>query len=468
MNRKLLTIGTAMLVAVAALSSCLGDDDTTTYDEAGITGFTLGTLKRTLHTTTASGADSTYMGSVTGSNYSFYIDQVNGLIYNPDSLPVNTNTKKCVVTISTTNSSVVAIKSLTSDSLFSYSSTDSIDFSQPRTLRVIGTSRKAYRDYTVSVNVHKEYADTFSWARLADQSVLADMEKMRAAALGGTKYVFGLVGGTTRVVSTTNGTSWTTLSTNVALTTTDIVAHKNRLFTVSGGQIYSSADGAIWNAVGSAAQIERLVASGSAELYGMGSGSLYRSTDEGASWELESLEDDATMLPTDETAFATIAVTTNDSTEQVVLAGSRSASAYPSDTTGTTWHKLVEYSSGSVNHGWERLSSDIDYKINLTPRVEHLTMVEYDGGILAFGGAGIGSAQTKAFSQFWRSIDSGLTWKKATNYQFPAGFASSATSFAALSDDSGNLWIFCGGSGQVWRGHINSLGWQKNQTVFTE
>jgi len=27
-------------------------------------------------------------------------------------------------------------------------------------------------------------------------------------------------------------------------------------------------------------------------------------------------------------------------------------------------------------------------------------------------------------------------------------------------DDDDNLWLFCGGTGQVWRGRLNKLGWQ--------
>jgi len=468
MNRKLLTISAAMLVAVAAVSSCLGDDDTTTYDEAGITAFTMGTLKRTLHTTSSSGADSTYTGSVTGSSYYFYIDQVNGLIYNPDSLPVNTNVKRCVVTITTAKSSVVAIKSLTSDSLFSYSSTDSIDFSHPRTLRVISTSGNNYRDYTVKVNVHKEYADTFSWSRLANQQALAEMQQMRAVALGGKKYVLGLVGGVTRIMRTTTGSDWAEVSTNVALATTDVVEHGGRLFALSGGQLYCSADAANWSVVATNMAIDRLMAGGTNAIYGMAYGLMYRSEDEGLTWTAEQLEDAAQMLPTEETAYAVLPLETNDSTESVVIAGSRSASVYAADTMGVVWRKLVEYGSGGRSASWEQLTTVPDYNFYLMPRLEHLTLVNYDDGLLAFGGNGIGGSQEKAFSRIWRSVNGGLTWKPAKNYAFPSGFSSSETSFAALSDDSGNLWIFCGGSGQVWRGHLNRLGWDDSPTVFTE
>ena len=30
------------------------------------------------------------------------------------------------------------------------------------------------------------------------------------------------------------------------------------------------------------------------------------------------------------------------------------------------------------------------------------------------------------------------------------------------------MWIFCGGSGDIWRGRINRLGFKNNQTSFTQ
>ena len=59
---KPLAITISILVS---LTSCLDEDDsyyyTTTYEDAAITSFTLGTLNRVMHTKTSSGEDSTYV-----------------------------------------------------------------------------------------------------------------------------------------------------------------------------------------------------------------------------------------------------------------------------------------------------------------------------------------------------------------------------------------------------------------------
>ena len=61
------------------LASCMKskDNNVTLASDTAITSFSLGTMKRIVHTTSSTGADSTYKVSVTGSDYKFSIDQVN-------------------------------------------------------------------------------------------------------------------------------------------------------------------------------------------------------------------------------------------------------------------------------------------------------------------------------------------------------------------------------------------------------
>lgn len=158
-----------LLAVVAGLSSCLKGDDTEVvyYDDTAVTAFTLGTVTRTLHTTSSTGEDSTYTASVTGSRYAFSIDQQQGLIYNVDSLPVGCDVSHVLATITTKNSGTVILNPRTSDgtqdSLVLYSSTDSIDFSEPLELQVYNNARTAYRKYTVEVRVSRQESNVFAW-----------------------------------------------------------------------------------------------------------------------------------------------------------------------------------------------------------------------------------------------------------------------------------------------------------------
>lgn len=102
MNLKLPVIA-SMVMTVLMLSSCLGTDENTIvyYNDTALTSFSLGTVKLINHTTASDGSDSTYTTTYTPSSNLFYIDQQQGLVYNPDSLPVNTNVEAVLATINT-------------------------------------------------------------------------------------------------------------------------------------------------------------------------------------------------------------------------------------------------------------------------------------------------------------------------------------------------------------------------------
>ena len=158
-----------MLTATLLLPSCLGsDDDATYYDDVAITSFSLGTLNRYLTTTSSAGDDSIYKVSYAGSTYKVAIDQLGGRIFNCDSLPIKTDLKHVVCTLATRNSALVTLKSMISDSLFTFSSTDSLDFSEPRTFRVFSTDGEHHRDYVVSLSVRQYEAGTLLWTAMED------------------------------------------------------------------------------------------------------------------------------------------------------------------------------------------------------------------------------------------------------------------------------------------------------------
>lgn len=182
MRKQLLSMASFAL-AITTLSSCLGESTSYTYyNDAAITAFKLGTLKRTMHTLKKTdGTDSTYTTTLDCSGYTFYIDQNEGRIWNADSLPVGINTSKALCTITTKNSSsAMPVKSLNSDSLSWYSSTDSLDFSSVREFRVYNSNGTACRTYTVQVNVHNEEADSCVWTQLPENSQIASFTEMKA------------------------------------------------------------------------------------------------------------------------------------------------------------------------------------------------------------------------------------------------------------------------------------------------
>ena len=136
------------------LASCLSDDNDNNfvyYDDTAITSFSLGTVNQYLHTLSSEGEDSVYKVEITGSKYKFYIDQLKREIYNPDSLPAGTDAAHVICNVGSKNSGIVVIKNVDSDTLSYYSSSDSVDFTQPREFRVYSVGGAYYRAYKVSV-----------------------------------------------------------------------------------------------------------------------------------------------------------------------------------------------------------------------------------------------------------------------------------------------------------------------------
>ncbi len=149
------------LVALATLTSCLGagDDETILYDDAVITDFSLGTMNRYID-----GEKTTFKGS----NYLFHIDAINHQIYNTDSLPTGTDVAHVICNISTMNNGVAYLLNEKRDSITYINSTDSLDFSKPRSIVVYPSSGVGYNEYVVQVNVHKQEAEEMVWTRMSD------------------------------------------------------------------------------------------------------------------------------------------------------------------------------------------------------------------------------------------------------------------------------------------------------------
>ena len=470
MKRFLLPL--VALFVVVSLCACLGsnDDETEYTDDTAITAFSLGTLNRYLHTLSSTNTDSVYKTTVTGSNYKFYIDQTKCEIYNPDSLPYGTDAEHVICTISAKNSGTVLIKSLTSDSLSYYSSSDSLDFTSPRTMIVYSYSGKEYREYTVHVNVHQEEADSFVWKAMSKQTELAALQTMKGMCVDGKLLVFGNNGENTVLYSSAqqDGNTWMKSSQTFSLDAYKNIVKKNGvLFMKDGNRLLSSDDGTQWTER-SEIDVRQLVAASTVALYAIDNdGKLVSSYDEGTTWTAEGMDDDMTLLPAQNISYSCIASRVNDKTDHLVLVGNRDTDAYPNDAYAELWGKVEEYAEGATSHSWSYYDVKDDVRFRL-PRLSGLTVFPYADVLVAIGGDGIGACTEEGFTQMYVSHDGGINWKHSDYFPLPSGMSSSDTAFTAFADDNKFIWIVCGESGQIWRGRLNKYGWAEVQTSFTE
>ena len=166
--KKYIHVLCAALTCVVLYTSCMNSDDNSSavvYDDMAITGFRLTSINRLVHSTTKAGKD-TVIKKTLANPVPFTINQETYEIYNVDSLPYGCDTKHVLATISSKNNGQIMIKSLVGDTLSFYRSTDSIDFSKPRVLEVYTSDLKAYRSYTVEVNVRQYDNSTMQWERV--------------------------------------------------------------------------------------------------------------------------------------------------------------------------------------------------------------------------------------------------------------------------------------------------------------
>lgn len=443
----------ALITATLSLSSCLSSDETTveyTHDTA-ITAFSLGSLDR--YTKTKAGKDTLLKANVKGSDYKFYIDQAQRKIYNVDSLPAGTRTAAVLATITSKNSSPILLMDINkTDSVAAYySSSDSINFSTSRLIRVYSSDYSAYAQYTVTVYVHKELPYEFKWHELAqNNSQLAAFSDLKAVACGDDIYVFGKTAEGTEVLKSAinDGNAWSSIMMNVSLSSDayqSAVALDGKLYISDGGKVYASADAAIWTVVSDNADIKQLIGASSKNLYAYTATGISVSEDQGASWKAEKLDTDKAYLPKQNISMNVAGVLSAKDVENVMLLGTRDKAL--KDTVATTWLRTVDYANEDGQWNYLEIENNKSGKM---PWLDQVITCAADTGFVALGSNG----------KWYKSQDAGLTWKQDAMVVLPAKFATDGR-FAFCRDKQHYYWIIR--NGYVWRGRFNIDGWRSKE-----
>lgn len=440
----------ALITATLSLSSCLSSDETTveyTHDTA-ITAFSLGSLDR--YTKTKAGKDTLLKANVKGSDYKFYIDQAQRLIYNVDSLPCGVRDTAILATISSKNNSPILLMDINkTDSVAAYySSSDSINFSKRRFIRVYSSDYSAYAEYKVDVNVHKELPYEFKWHELAqNNSKLAAFSDLKAVACGDDIYVFGKTAEGTQVLKSAinDGSAWSSIMMNVSLSSDayqSVVALDGKLYISDGGKVYASADAATWALVSSEnADVKQLIGASSKNLYAYNTAAgISVSKDKGVSWEQEKLDTDKAYLPTQNISMNVAGVLSAKDVENVMLLGTN-------DTIATTWLRTVDYANEDGQWNYLEIENNKSGKM---PWLDQVITCAADTGFVALGSNG----------KWYKSQNAGLTWKQDKMVVLPAKFATEGR-FAFCRDKQHYYWIIR--NGYVWRGRFNIDGWRSKE-----
>lgn len=432
-KRNISLVLMAMTFLSLALSSCLGDndDDIVYTDDAAVTAFTLGTLNQYTHYTSSLGTDSIVKTTVTGSLYRFYIDQMKREIYNPDSLPYGTDAAHVVCTIVARNSGSVILEGLGDDNAVYYSSSDSIDFTQPRTIVVYSNSGKGSNRYTIRVNVHQQQPDVFNWALLSETP-------------GATPFA-------------TEGYR-------------HIVTFGQRMLTLQDNALWQAdswSEAPTWNKVCDVTGIRQLAGATPTHLYALNDeGRLVVSSNapedwaSGIEWKEEQLDSDLSLLPDTEVRMVCLPSKTNRDTYHLVLVGSNSRLNTTDNM--TVWSKVEENDAYAEQGRWFYYTPSTGNK-NQLPGLSNLQLVAYDGGLLAFGTQADGT-----LSPLYLSRDMGITWPETKLVNLPEEFSPTDNAYGMTADSDNYLWLADGTKGKTWRGRLNRLGWKEVNKTVTE
>lgn len=465
MKIKFLPLIAVLFAATSIMTSCLDNDvEQITYtSETSITGFSLGTLNIDRIGKDKNGLDSPYVDTLDCSNYPFTIDQINRTITNKDSLPVGTHIDKVITSI-TYDAGMLGYTPKGSDHDTIWTSTDSIDFTDPVEFKVYAYSGVEGKPYKVTINVHKQEPDTISWKKFDTQLFKAgSLSEQKAVYANGKVYVFGKNGNGTHIeysdVANDNPSSWTPVTINITdVDTYSATAWAGNIYFLAGApkakQLYKlNVTTDKIEPVGTET-FEMLIGGNDikSELYVVkdGESGIYKESP----WTKDT--DPFTQFKAGQPFFSNTTTASYNSNITTTVALCYNQDNTANDTTALVFNRI------SSDNKWEERMQNLPL-----PNLENVTMIYYDGKLYAFGG---GYKEIKPFSQFYCSTDNGLCWRPVTECMaFPAEFSELYTAHSKnyscavtpkLEDGTsrGNfIWIVWE-DGSICRGRINRLG----------
>ncbi len=452
----------SLLVTPVFFTSCLNDEEYEYDDYCYISGFTLGSLRRTLFTYSIDGEDSVYSTTFAGNLFPMTIDQRALTIENMDSLPLRTDLSAVLTTA--TYEGVLAWRKASlaedDDSLWTaYSSSDSLDLREPLHFACIASDGLSYRTYTLTVNVHQQNADSTVWNEVGEAEALDEVGNRKVICWNDMIMVLGEESdGTLLCIQHPMETSgdWIVYSTS-GTEGADVATLQRQdaalFLSNADGQIIKSSNALDWVVSDYPAQDGlQLVGASGARLYALLGGKLVSSG--GGEWEEEPLDDDEEYLPCKQ--VYSFAYELPDGRNRMMMVGARDND---SDASCMVWAKTWKSDAEEAEATWMfYVPNETDKR--RCPVMENLNVVEYDDGFLAFGG-GSRDGMYAAMDSVLYSQDHGITWKPYDNDDMIVDpliqeVAQDAKYIVSAVDSDKYLWVML--DKYVWRGRINRLG----------
>ncbi|MDR2120258.1 MAG: DUF6242 domain-containing protein [Tannerella sp.] len=437
------------------LSSCLGNDEIGLNDR-NLSNCQIATFS--LSCDSISGLSTT----------KFTIDQVNGLIFNKDSLPYGTNVNFkviCTLTYAAGSITSVEVHQKAIDKKEYWNASDSLDFSDEVIFYIISYNGKESKSYTAKLNVHQQNPGLMEWSR--DENPLpASRATDRKVILHGDSYLMYVKNADgyelyrSRVSDANNWTKQplTGLSDNKTFTLSQITEYEDNLYLPSSdGALYCSAEGQDWTRVENTPEIVALPGtvcvapelkrpSALSAVIRDGDAWLFAAMNISGQWQKGKEVPEGFPI----TGFASNSYTQMYYSHLVIVAGK--------DRNGGLSNKSWDTMDGLA---WICLTGS--GKNYFTQR-EGLMLADYDDKFYLTGGI---DASNQGLKDIYTSADKGVTWALADSLTFlPETYQ--GRGFASMLVDKDNFVLLFGGkerneanmSDELWRGRINRLGYK--------
>jgi hypothetical protein len=386
--------------------------------------------------------------SIYGVNYPFTIDQINGAIFNIDSVPFTADTiiNKILITILKTVSYVY-----TGDTLINR--TDSFDLSrtmeEPLKLKVVTLDKKYSRDYTVEVRRHKQDPDSLVWTRMASSFSGEESEfgERKSVIVDENLFVYTSNVSEAYYTPLNDGHLWTKTTVNLpaAIKLSSLLTCEGKLYALTeDSSVYFSENGISWekHPTLSGNHLETFITSFPHTISGIknenGIKKFCITNSDFSGWE--------TGKEVPQTFPAENSSSTVYKTKTGIWRAFMAGETTPTDSPHTVpWFSI----DGKVWTAAEAPVGNNDTTYDC-PYMKQPSIIYYNDRFYVFGGS---------FDGFYTSPE-GLTWSNVEKKMlFPEHFGeASYHPYSTVIDKDNFIWIIWGQKGEVWRGRINKLG----------
>jgi hypothetical protein len=262
------------------------------------------------------------------------------------------------------------------------------------------------------------------------------------------------------MTSINDGKNWTSLQTLDIPNKADyssVMVWNNSFYILADNKLYTSTDALNWNMVETEQTVSRLLACTDTEkskkLIAADMENHFIETEDGINWNQYDVLPEG--FPKAQSSFTSYTLDTNEDINRIVLL------------------ERNEEKTDSLTSAWMMLDTDNEWvdlacenKDYACPVLENAAIIRYNNKLYTFGGPGQRNTTFQAFSKFFQSEDNGISWKTVDeNIVFPETFnelyESAHGDFSYIVDENHFIWIMWGTIGEVWRGRINKLGFER-------